>query len=224
MPKRTYKYIFLCLLIVLPTAAISTPLDDKLMGSVQIRTNMKLDGQARKEISNIAAKIKKSRIKGTVKLRGDCPAAENADEYLIKSVFMAREVEQYLKSLLSPRQQIYIMTNKFSGDKRVGPNVVELFLYPKELLVVEELQDFRVKSSQALDIPPQNPPVPETDVRQETEPAVMTPQVVDGNITVVTTERVKSEQPSEDATLANELVNRVKARAAQRAKRTGTGN
>jgi len=224
MPIRIYIYILLFFLIVPFTAAISAPLDDKLMGSVHIRANMKLDSQARKEISNIAAKIKKSRIKGAVKLRGDCPAAGNADEYLTKSVFMAREVEQYLKSLLPPRQQIYLMTNNFSEDRRVGPNVVELFLYPKELLAVEELQDLRVDSSQTLDIPQQIQPVPETDIRQATEPAVRTPQVVDGNTTVVTTERVKSEQPSEDAALANELVNRVKARAAQRAKRAGTGN
>lgn len=224
MVKLNYIYIFLCLLIVLPTAAISDPLDDKLMGSVRIRANMKLDGQARKEISNIAAKIKKSRIKGAVKLRGDFPAAGNADEYLTKSVFMAREVEQYLKSLLSPRQQIFIMTNRFSGDKRVGPNVVEFFLYPKELLVVEELQDLRVNSSQTLDIPPLNQPLTETDVQQTTEPAVRTPQAVESNTTVVTTERVKSDQQSEDANLATELVNRVKARAAERAKRAGTGN
>jgi len=180
------------------------PTEDKLLGTVQIRTNMKLDAQARKEIAAAATKIKKAKP-GTVKLRGSYAAAASPDEYLSKSVFIAREVAQYLKTLLPARQQIYTLFTPYSEENRGGESFVEILLYPR-VLSEGNVEIFNVNTIGRQQIG-QQPPAEQTPVKT-TEGGKGMP---DGE--------ARPEQVSEDARRAEELVRRAKERAVERAKR-----
>jgi hypothetical protein len=229
MTKHMLRLILLLLALLLPLHALAEPADDKLMGTVRIKANMKLDAQARKEIAAAATRIKKSKI-GAVKLRGSFLAAKNADEYFSKSIFMAREVEQYLKTLLSPRQQIYTMTTQFTPGKRGGQNFVEILLYPHEL-AVDKVEGFNVNTLESTGgsgttavqeapaalSPPVAEPVPEAAASGSLSKPVE-------DETTVTTGRPAPAQPAEDAARAEELVRRTKERAAERARRKNDGD
>jgi len=203
--------LLLCLLPLLVHA--DEPTEDKLIGTVQIRTNMKLDAQARKEIAAAAAKIKKAKP-GTVKLRGSYAAAATPDEYLSKSVFIAREVAQYLKTLLPPKQQIYTLFSPYSEDNRGEMSVVEILFYPR-VLSEGNVEIFNVNTIGRQPIgqqPPASLAVPQA-------PAEQTPETVKDGGRGVPGVGARPEQPSEDARRAEDLVRRAKERAAERAKR-----
>lgn len=229
MTKHMLRLILLLLALLLPLHALAEPVDDKLMGTVRIKTNMKLDAQARKEIAAAATRIKKNKI-GAVKVRGSYLAAKNADEYFSKSIFMARAVEQYLKTLLPPRQQIFTMTTQFTTGKQGGQNFVEILLYPHEL-EVDRVEGFKVNTLES------SGGTGTTSVQEEpatsSAPAAETvPDAAAGSSlsrpsddeTIVTTGRPAPAQPSEDAVRAEELVRRTKERAAERARRKNDGD
>jgi len=203
--------VLLCLVPLQVHADEST--EDKLIGTVQIRTNMKLDAQARKEIAAAAAKIKKAKA-GTVKLRGSYAAAATPDEYLSKSVFIAREVAQYLKTLLPPRQQIYTLFSPYSEDSRGGQSFVEILLYPR-VLSEGNVEIFNVNTIGRQPIGQQTPAGP--SVQQV--PAEQIPEAAKEGVSGVPDVETRPEQPSEDARRAEDLVRRAKERAAERAKR-----
>lgn len=208
------RLILLSMVLFLPLHAFAEPVVDKLMGTVHIRPNLKLDSQARKDIAAAAARIKKSKA-GAVKLRGNYPAASSADDYLSKSVFMAREVERYLKTLLPPRQQIYIVSSQFSQGKKSGQSLVEIFLYPHEL----EAGDVKIIKGTTLDSR-DAPVAPAADAVSAPPLKVEEPRdTTAGEEKRVTSGRPASVQPVEDAARANELVRRAKERAAEKAKR-----
>lgn len=213
MKKYSLGKLLLFLLVLTPLLArAEDPVDDKLIGTVHIKSNMKLDAQARKEIATAAARIKKGKA-GTVKLRGSYPAAATADEYLSKSVFMAREVEQYLKKLLPAKQQVFTMFSPFSDESRQGENIVEIFLYPLELKAAD-FEGFRVNTVEGKPVIQQlsgDQAVPQVPVHQTAgQPAD------EGK--AVRPVKVRPEPP-EDVNRAEELVRRAKERAANRAKR-----
>ena len=214
MKKNILRKILLVLVILIPTLACADdPVDDKFIGKVRIKSNLKLDSQARKEIAAAAAKIKNGKT-GTVKLRGSYTSASTADEYLSKSVFMAREVEQYMKTLLPARQRIYTMFTPFSDEKRNGENMVEIFLYPHELKAAD-FEGFRVNTVEGKPVIQQisgSQAGPQEHVEQ-------TPVQAADDGKSVSYGNARPEQSSEDVRRAEELVRRVKERAANRAKR-----
>ena len=217
MKKYLLRKIVLVLIILIPTLACAEePADDKLIGKVRIKSNLKLDAQARKEIAAAAARIKKGKT-GTVKLRGCYSAASTGDEYLSKSVFMAREVEQYMKTLLPERQKIYTMFSPFSDEKKNGENMVEIFLYPHELKPAD-FEGFRVNTVEGKPVVQQlsgTQAEPKAEPKAHVEPSPG--KAADAKS--VRSGTVRAEQPTEDARRAEELVRRVKERAAKRAKR-----
>lgn len=220
MTKNIYKYFILIALLLL--SSIAGAEEDIMLGKVNIRNGTRIDNQAKKEISLIAAKIKKIRKPGAVKIRGDYTAALNADEYMEKSVFMAREVEEHLKKLLPLKQQIFILTSKYTGEKRSGQNLVELFFYSNEL-IQGDIKTFRSTDIQSTDLQPKETAPEEKiyPVEQVVQPALREP-VKSEEVPVsrvIETGTKKQMQQDEDADLANELVNKAKARAAERAKR-----
>lgn len=240
MTKNIINYSIVAFLALLPFLAHAQS-DDLLLGKVNLKNTIRIDNQAKKELSAIAAKIKKIRKPGAVKIRGDYPAALNADEYLEKSVFMAHEVEQHLKKLLPAKQQIYILTSQFQGEKRSGQNQVELFFYPNEL-TQGDIKTFRSTDIQLTGMPPQDSAEPEQISSPErpsppekvsvpkqvsTPEKVVIPAVKEparpmedaAAPRVIETGVKKPAQQVEDADLANELVNKAKAKAAERAKR-----
>jgi hypothetical protein len=224
MIKHMHRFILLLPVLLLPLLALAEPADDKLMGTVRLKAAMKLDAQARKEIAAAAARIKKSKV-GAVKLRGSYRTAKNADEYISKSIFMARAVEQYLKTLLPPRQQIFTMSSQFSPGGKGGQNVVEILLYPHEL-TDDTVEVFRVNTLESSGGSEAQP----TQGTPAVEKVPAAASVPDGGAsdsslsrqadeeTTVTTGRPAPDQSAEDAIRAEELVRRAKERAAEKAR------
>lgn len=213
MKKFLSKIALLVLVVLLPAvASAEDPSDDKLIGTVRIKSNLKLDVQARKEISAAAARIKKGKS-GTVKLRGSFAAATTEDEYLSKSVFMAREVEQYMRTLLPARQKIYTMFSPVTNERK-RDNVVEIFLYPHELKAAD-FEGFRLTTVEG------KPSVQQISGSQAEPPAAagQAPERPAAAGKSASRETVRPEPPPEDVNRAEELVRRAKERAANRAKR-----
>jgi len=213
MIKFIHKNIFLALIILLPVHSFADdPVDDRHIGKVHIKPNLKLDAQARKEIATAAARIKKAKV-GTVKLRGNYSSAATADEYSSKSVFMAREVEQYIKTLLPAKQKIYTLISPFSEDKKSGESMVEIFLYPLELKAAD-FEGFRVNTVEGK-------PVVQQISGGQSEAQVPVEQTPEQAIDVgksASPDTARPAQPTEDVRRAEELVRRAKERAAKRAK------
>lgn len=210
----------LCTLQLHSPSLYAEPVPDRLIGTVTLRNTTKLDTKAKQEIANIVARIKKNRP-GVIKVIGDFPAAQSQDEYIEKSVFMAKAVEEQLTSLLAGKFQVFVTATLRGEKKRVGQNSVAIRLYPHELIVMEEGST----SLQALsrDMPSTSEPVseqaPPPAALQTTQPCLLTPPPVeDGEIVVTSRKEPPIKKDVEDHVFANELVNRAKARAAARAK------
>lgn len=215
IPNKTMKILILLMaLLFVPLTASAEQDDERLMGKVHLRAGLKLDAAARREIAAAAARIKKSRT-GTVKLKGVYGNAKSADEYLTKSVFMAREVERHLKTLLPPKQQIYAVTSQFAPGETVSRNVVEIYLYPYELKPAE-VESLKVTSSDSRDIVIKEekaaPPVED----ERDKGVSSSPAAVDSPVTY---RQSAPQRVEEDARRAEELVNKAKERAAERARR-----
>jgi len=207
-------------LLVISAPVYSEAVPDRLMGKVNILNPAKLDSKAKKELTAIAAKIKKSLQRGTVKLKGDVPSAESEDDYIIKSAFMARNVEIYLKPLLAGKYQVFITASKFSGEKRGGQNSVEINLYPHELMV--EVEGFTAAHVTSQDKPAEGEPVyekPAQPVFQQPESGLLSLPADDYEPVEARSKKEKTKQVTENPALANELVNRAKARAAEKTRR-----
>ena len=205
--------------------AFAEPAAETFIGKVQVRNALKLDNQAKKELATIAAKIKKSLKSGTVKLVGDVPSAGSPEDYLTKSFLLAKVVEDQLKSLLTNRYQIFLTASRYNSDQSAGNNHVSVFLYPYEL----KAEGLRFISSQlksqlkpektgedSAAIPP--PPAEQLPV----DSALSSPLTSDYDRSSIKSKKEREKVESEDAIQANELVNRVKARAAEKAKRRET--
>lgn len=205
---------------LLCSPAFAAPVPDRLIGKVTVRNSAKLDAQAKKELAVIANKIKKSRGKGAVIIIGDVASAESQDEYILNAVFTARAVESHLKPLLSGKHEIFITAAKYGGENKSGQNSVEIRLYPHELKVMEGgIITFQATSQ---DVPGENVPVfyqtIRSDVPSPTQPGMLTPPPADDERGEVTSKKERMKEYIEDPVLANELVNRAKARAAARAR------
>jgi hypothetical protein len=204
--------------LFLAVPAFSEPVPDRLIGKVNIRNSAKLDSQAKKAITAIAAKIKKIRPNGVVRITGDVPAADSQDEYISKAVFMSRNVEAQIKPLLSSRYQVYITAPKYSGEKRTGLNSVDIHLYPHELKAAGAGFISSQISSEPLPTVQDAPPSSFT-TKPPSDSGLLTPAPPDDEQIEVSSKKERLRKETEDPALANELVNRAKARAAEKAKR-----
>lgn len=228
--KRLLSILLLNLLVFAMSAAVQAEQTaDVTIGKVRMRNPAKLDNKARAEIAKAATRLKKKRTVGVVKVRGDFPGAESAEEYLTKSVFMAREVEKYLKSLLPAKFQVFVTASAYSGASKSGDNAVEIILYPHQLRL-EEMESLRFVSTQAnpLQTTPVTEPVAEAAPDQEL-PAVGAAGLLsapgeEGDTPDIVSKKERDKRSSEDALLAEELVKKAKARAAERAKKNATEN
>jgi len=226
--NSSYFLAIILMVLLISAPASSGPLPDRFMGKVTMPNQAKLDVQTKRKLAAIAEKINKSRQKGVVKLKGDVPSAESADEYSTKAAFLARNVEAHLKPLLLKKYQIYITASKFSGEKRAGQNSVEITLYPHELVT-------GYGSVPAVTVAPSEPPPAEhTPLPGQTAQPVSRQPVQSGLLTPpqdwdtpgeVTSKKERiTREPEENPELANELVRRAKARAAEKAKRLQQAN
>ncbi len=232
----TFKTLIVAVIasLISYTTASAEPVDVLYSGKVTLSKPDKLDRQAKKDIAAVALKIKKLKRKGTVKLIGDVPSAETQEEYIAKAVFLARTVEAYLKTLLAASHQSYITAAKYGGEKRQGPNSVAILFYPHELKV----QGAGFISSKVTyeDLPKVADPVESPTVTVDTadtvekpvestvnqpniEGGLLSPAPPDDEPVEVASKKEQGRALSEDANLANDLVIRAKARAAEKAKR-----
>jgi len=220
MNLSSFLIVFISMLVI-SSPVCSEPVPDRIIGRINILNPARLDAKNRKDLTAIAVKIKTSLEKGIVKLKGDVPAADSENEYILKSTFMARNVEVYLKPLLAGKYQIFITVPKYGGEKRSGHNSVEINLYPHELMV--EADGFTATQMTAQELPPESEPVhdkPTQPVYQQPEQSgLLTPPPDDDEPVAVTSRKERVKQEVENATLANELVIRAKARAAEKMRR-----
>lgn len=205
---------------ILSAYTYAAPAPDQLIGRVTLRNAAKLDAKATKELAGIANKIKKSRTKGAIIISGDVASAESPEDYILQAVFTARAVQGQLTSLLSGKYQIFITAALYDGKNKSGKNSVAIHLYPHELKVMEAgLTPLQATSR---DLPEESVPVSEqpvlADVPQPARSGMLTPPPADDEVGEVTSRKERLKEYSEDPVLANELVNRAKARAAVRAR------
>ncbi|NVN97933.1 MAG: hypothetical protein HXX17_01325 [Geobacteraceae bacterium] len=217
------KVLFCTTLILFTSPLFGEPVPDQLIGTVNVRNIAKLDAHAKKEISSIAAKIKKIRSSGSVKITGNVANAKSPEEYISNSVFIAQLVETYIKTLLSPRFQTFITASKFTENKVSSQNSIVIYLYPYELKVEgagfistmttpgEMLKSVETNTTTSQ---PVTYPVDSSPASSQ-----LTPPVSDYDQVELTSKKDKIRIDNEDPVLANELVNKAKARAAQKAKR-----
>ena len=224
MSLRTFLAVTFAVLLISATA-YSEPVPDRLIGKVSILDSAKLDNKAKKELAVIAAKIKKNRQKGTIKITGDIPSADSQEEYIVRSAFMARNVEAQLRSLLPGRYQLFITVSRYSGEKRAGQNSVEIHLYPHELKV--ESGGFTSSQVKSEAVPNELEPVFElpalTESQQPVQSGLLSPPPADDDQVEVTSKKERVKIETENPALANELVIKAKARAAEKAKRLEQG-
>jgi hypothetical protein len=217
-------FLFCCI-------TFAEPAPENLIGKVQIRNPAKLDGQAKKEIAAIAAKIKKQSRNGTVKLIGDVPSASSPDDYLTNSFLLAKEVQIYLKTLLSNKYQIFLTASRHSTDKREEKNYVSIFLHPYELkaeglrFISSQLRIEDMGAGPVVSVPDEPIDEPTAASTSQFEPvlpadsALSSPERPDYQDSSRRSKKERARVETEDAIQANELVNKAKARAAEKAKR-----
>ena len=208
--------------------AFAGPAADTFMGKVKVSPAGKLDSQAKKELAAIAVKIKKSLKSGTVKLVGDAPSTGSPDDYLTQSFLLARVVQDHLKTLLPNKFQVFLTASRYNGDQSAENSHVSVFLYPYEL----KAEGLNFISSQLKTVKPVGvstitPPPPMTASPMTASPAGQLP--LDSSLSPplsseYDTGSLKSKKErqvveTEDPVKANELVNRAKARAAEKARR-----
>jgi len=226
--KLTISILILLLIAAAASFAHAEQPADVMLGKVRMGSIEKLDSKARADVAAVAAKIKRQRLSGVVKVRGDFPGAESAEEYLVNSVFMAREVEKYLGTLLSAKFQVFVTASAYSGASRSGENSVEIFLYPYQLRL-EEMESLRYVSTKprvpaAEPVPePSGEPIQPVQAVKPAETAVngglLSAPLADADYHDTDSKKARESRITEDAARAKELVKKVKARAAERAKR-----
>jgi hypothetical protein len=135
---------------------------------------------------------------------------------------MAREVESYLNTLLSANYQVFVIVSAYSGAKRPGDNNVEILLYPQQMLL-EELESLRFISTRIGTRPVAPAPQVPVDTASPGEPSgesgLLSAPRDEVDFSDTASKRERDKRSAEDAALANELVIKAKARAAERAKR-----
>lgn len=207
--------------ITLASPLFGEPVPDLLIGKIILRNSTKLDAQAKKDLAAFAMKIKRMKSSGTVKITGNISMAQSQDDYAAKSVFMAQLAETYLKTVLSANYQTFITASKYTDGMKPGQNSVEIQLYPHELKVEgpgyistittsgEIKKQFETRTAQPAPKVPDVPPAASS----------LTPPASDSEQVEVSSRKERLTTENEDPVLANELVNKAKARAAQKAKR-----
>lgn len=217
-----FRLLIMVTVVIFASPLFGEPVSDLLIGKINLRNSSKLDVQAKRELAAFAAKIKKTKPTGTVKITGNISDAKSQEEYNDKSVFMAQLAEKYLKPLLSTRYQTYITASKYQAESMSGQNSLQINLYPHELRV--EGAGFISTMTSSEEIPkliekknPQSVTYP--DASPQPTNSLLSKPVSDVESVEVTSKKEKLKSDNEDPVLANELVNKAKARAAQKAKR-----
>jgi len=191
----------------------------QLIGKVSVRNSTKLDTKSKKELLSIADKIKENGSNGAVIITGDAPLAKNGHDYITQSVFRARVVEMHLKALLPVSHQVFVTATQLTGEKKSRQSSVIIYLYPHKLMVVDDSAYFQespqdvLKKSATVSAQP-----PKSSAPLPAQSTALTPPTAEDETIAVTSKKQRLKERVEDPVRADELVRRVKARAAARAK------
>jgi hypothetical protein len=203
------------------------PVPEQLIGKITVAKSSSIDARARKELALIAQKIKKLRKSGSVRIVGTVSAAASQDDFIIKSVFVARNVETNLRKLLPQSFQTYVTTSKFEGLNSGGKTEVAVYLYPHELrpegakFISTDLDHAQPVSApdaaqQTMEriLPDKASPLPQGGLLSQPK--------YDNDLQQINDSKERIQVEAEDAVKAEELVNKAKARAAKKAKQLET--
>lgn len=195
---------------------------EQLVGKITVAKGGAIDAKARKELTLIAQKIKKLRKAGSVRIVGT-PTAASQEDFVTKSIFVARNTEIHLRKLLPQSFQIYVTADKFVTANSADKNEVAVYLYPHELrpegakFISTDIDQAQAQSAPEAaqqgvgqSLPGKGPVPPEGGLLSQ-------PQY-DGDYQTNRSSNKRIEVETEDAAKAEELVNKAKARAAKKAK------
>lgn len=202
------------------SVAVAEQVADISLGKVRMRNLTKLDKKARIDVAAIADKIKKNCSTGAVKVKGDFPNASNAKDYLSKSLFLANEVETYLKTLLPITCQVFVTASRYSGTKLSRENSVELIFYGHQLQLDEmDVVGFSKESSAPSELTEAEVPVEQSKPEQTVDGSLLSAPREEAVIRETASKRERDKRGTEDAALAEALVKKAKSRALEKQKR-----
>lgn len=192
----------------------------QLIGKVSVRNSTKLDTKGKKELLSIVDKIKENGSNGAVIITGDAPLAKNGHDYITQSVFRARVVEMHLKALLPVSHQFFVTATRLTGEKKSRQSSVIIYLYPHELMVLDDDSAYFQESPQ--DVLKKSATVSAQPLKSSAprpaQSTALTPPAAEDETIAVSSKKQRLKERVEDPVRADELVRRVKARAAARAK------
>ena len=193
--------------------AFAQPAEEKLIGQISIKKNS-FDSKSKNSLTAIAGKIKKLRKSGAVRIVGNSSDRSSQDAFITSSIFIARNCENHLRTILPKSFQIHVSASKYEEKDSGGISTVTIFLYPYEL----KAQGARFVSSELTK--EDNPTLNATNsavtekVNDNSQPAQIQNETSPQSIFSKEELRVQEEDPK----LADELVIRAKERAMKRAK------
>lgn len=225
---RIIHLYFLLVIFLFSTEYVSAaPVSETLIGKMTVSKNNTIDAKSRSELAIIAKKIKKLRKSGSVRIVGTAPTASSQDDFISKSVFVARNAESHLRKLLPQSFQTYVTVAKFENLDPDGKTAVAVYLYPHELrpegarFVSTDIDNTMPSStSDSAQHPIEN--ALQGASSQTTESGLLSQQQHDDGDQNRKNTRDRIQVETEDAAKAEELVNKAKARAAKKARQLET--
>jgi hypothetical protein len=212
--------IVLLSVITTRAEARNTP---QIVGQINIKTtSLNLDRQARKELEQILNKLKKLPGNNTIKIQGNYGAAKSQDEYFTNSLFMSKEVEEYLHDALDSKHEILVAAGDFKQQKSAqAQNTVTIFLLPLKFLV-QKIDHERLPAHLHEDRPLQENEVAVVSEAEQTVkplPKEKSPEELAAEKMAEELRLTEERQLVEDTSKADELVAKEKLRAAEREKK-----
>lgn len=221
--KITRLLSLLTMLFLSAEYIYAEPAPEQLVGRITAVKSSSIDAKARKELAVIAQKIKKLRKSGSVRIVGTVPAASSQDDFITKSVFVARNAETHLRKLLPQAFQIYVTAAKFESLNAGTQTEVAVYLYPYELRPEgAKFISTDIDHAQALTSPDAAQQTIEKTLPGKTshpsQGGLLSQPQYEDDYQQNTSSHKRIQVEAEDAVKAEELVNKAKARAAKKAK------
>jgi hypothetical protein len=225
-----FSTIFPLILAMALVSFIATGADAQntaqIVGQIQIKTSsLNLDRQSRKELERILSKLKRLPEKNIIKIQGHYGVAKTQEEYFTNSLFMSKEVEEYLNDALGSKHEVLVAAGEFKQQKGApATNTVTVFLLPLKLLV-QKIDHERLPAQQ-LDYHPlqenQVPVVGEAEQSVQALPKEKSPEQLAAEKAAEELRLSEERQLVEDIRMADELVAKERLRSAERDKKLRT--
>lgn len=134
MKRLTFNTLLMFLAFASHVSAVegirSVPEGCDLVGVVHVNPKgKKVDGQARRELNELIPRLRKLCKDKLIRIEGAYASAKSNDDYVKQSMYIAKEVMQYLRKRNAVENDLFIaaMDDKLVSD---GKSVVRIVLYP----------------------------------------------------------------------------------------------